>query len=457
MTQRILLAKPEVQFPVKKQHYAGDVGLPTGLLYIAAHTRDNADAEVEVKDYRFEAAMGRPRSLERDLAGADVVGVTACTAESPDAFEILRIAKELGKTTVMGGIYPTFNVEDTLASGYVDYVVKGEGELSFTQLVQSLDGKRDLRDVKGISFKVKDKVFNAPKQDLITDLDSLPFPAYDLLPTREYAKLSPAPIYAARGCPMSCNFCTINELWEFRYRRRSFDNISKEIEMLLGMGFNRVHFKDETMTLNKKWASGLFQALQEANFGVRYKIKSRVDGIDAAILEQMRAAGVDTIHSGIESVAEGTLGKMNKRTTREQIEKYLGLMEEHGMKVNPVYMLGYPGETRDQLRENVNFIKEVGSKDHVVTYVSFITPHPGSSFERESKGLEVLTYDFSRYTHKQPVAVPHSLGPDGLDIMVEAYHEIAEATGMQKVNPRINAVYIQNLKRGKFNEMRLVV
>lgn len=457
MAQRILLAKPEVQFPVKKQHYAGDVGLPTGLLYLAAHTRENTDSEVKVKDYRFEAAMGMPRRLEYDLARADIIGVTACTAESPDAFEILKVAKRLGKTTVMGGLYPTFNVRDALETGYVDYIVRGEGELSFTQLVQALDGKRDLRDVKGISFKIGDSIFNAPKQDLITDLNALPFPAYDLLPAREYAKLSPAPIYAARGCPMTCNFCTINELWDFRYRRRSLDNISEEIERLLGMGFERVHFKDETMTLNKKWATDLFNALQKANFGVGYKVKSRVDGVDSTILEQMRNAGVDTIHSGIESIAEETLGKMNKGIRREQIEKYLGLMKEHEMIINPVYMLGYPGETRDQLRENVEFIKGVGSGNNVITYVSFITPHPGSSFERESRGLEVLTSDFSRYTHKQPVAVPHSLGPEGLDLMVEAYHEIADATGMQKVNPRVSSVYIQSLKRGKLNERRLVV
>src|SRR3989344_945525 len=230
MVQRILLAKPEVQFPVKKQHYAGDVGLPTGLLYLAAHTRQNTDAEIEVKDYRFEAAMGNPRNLANDLTRADIVGVSACTAESPDAFEILREAKKLGKTTVMGGIYPTFNVNDTLATGYVDYIVRGEGELSFTQLVKALNGKGDLRDVKGISFRVGETVFNTPKQDLITDLDSLPLPAYDLLPTSKYAELSPAPIYAARGCPMSCKFCTLNEMWDFRYRRRSFDNVSEEIE-----------------------------------------------------------------------------------------------------------------------------------------------------------------------------------------------------------------------------------
>ena len=457
MAQRVLLAKPEVQFPVKKQHYAGDVGLPTGLLYLAAHTRENTDSEVRVKDYRFEAAMGKPRNLEIDLAEADIVGVSACTAESPDAFEILRVAKELGKTTVMGGLYPSFNVRDTLATGYVDYVVRGEGELSFTQLVKILDGKEDLRGIKGVSFRIGDAIVNTPKQDLITDLDALPFPAYDLLPAGEYAKLSPAPIYAARGCPMSCNFCTINEMWDFRYRRRSFDDIAEEIDMLLGMGFDRVHFKDETMTLNKKWARGLFQVLQEANFGVNYKVKSRVDGLDETTLEQMRFAGVDTIHSGIESLTEGTLDRMSKGVKREQVEEYFRMMREHGMKANPVYLMGYPGETPDQLRQNADFITKAGSGKDVVTYISFITPHPGSSFERESQGLEVLTHDFSRYTHKQPVAVPHSLGPNGLDLMVDAYHEVADATGMQKVNPRINSVYIQSLKRGMRNERRLVV
>jgi len=456
MVQKITLVKPEVKFPVKRQGQAGDVGLPTGLLYVAGYVRHYNDADVSIVDHRLQRALGNPINLESDLNSADIVGAGACSAEAPGALEVLRKAKEMGQITVAGGLYPTFNAEEVLRTGFVDFVVNGEGETGFSGLVDAIDGKGDIKDVKGIVRKEDGKIVRNPGKKLITDLDSIPLPAYDLVDMSSYAEFGPASIYAARGCPMSCNFCTLNELWEYRYRRRSFDNVLEELELFKDAGFERVHFKDETITLNRNWCMDLFGEIEGADLGMAYKAKSRIDGMDEEVLEKMMAAGIDTIHSGVESISQRTLDGMAKQTDAGSIRNAFDVMLGNGCKVNPVYMFGWTGETPEDLNENARFIEEMGTKEGVVTYVSFITPHPGSSLAKSLNGqLRILSDDLSRYTHKQPVAVPYSLGKNGLQLMVDHYHRVGEACGMESVNPRIDQTYIDEVSQGENNDIRI--
>lgn len=453
MIKKLTLIKPDVAHPVKKQGYAGDAGLPTGLLYLAGYVRDRNDIEVNIIDQRLESVLGRKIDLAHEIADSDIVGVGACTAEAPGAMDVMEIAKEMEKITVMGGLFPTFNAEAVLRTGNVDFIVNGEGETGLSKLISALDGKGDLKDVKGIvSIKDGEIIRNGDKE-LIKYLDSIPLPAYDLVDMKEYAKLSPAAIYAARGCPMSCEFCTLNELWEYRYRRRSFENVLEELAIFKEAGFDRVHFKDETITLNKKWCGELFEEIENADLGMSYKAKSRVDGLSQELLMKMMGAGVDTIHSGIESISQRSLDGMAKQVRSKNIVDAFDLMLGNGCQVNPVYMVGWVGETPEDLAENVKFMKETGKRDGVITYVSFITPHPGSNLERNlSDGLRILSTDLSRYTHKQPVAVPISLGENGLQLMVDAYHEVGEACEMVKYNPKIDPEYLNCLKQAELTQ-----
>lgn len=446
MVKNIALVKPEVAHPVKRQGLAGDVGLPTGLLYLASYLREYNGMGVSVVDHRLKRALGQEIDMEQEFANADIVGVGACTAEAPGAFDVLRKAKQMGKITVAGGLFPTFNHEEVLRNGHADFVVFGEGESGLAGLVNALNGKQGLLSVKGIAFEKAGLIVKNEGKEMIRDLDSIPIPAYDLVDMAAYAQFSPASIYAARGCPMTCNFCTLNELWEYSYRRRSFDNIIAELDLFKQKGFKRTHFKDETITLNARWCGELFSEIEKAGLGMKYKAKSRMDGLEPALLEQMMAAGVDTIHTGVESPSQKTLDSMEKRVRTQQIAEGFDLLLDKGCKVNPVYMLGWPGEEPADLAESARFIIEMGQRPGVITYVSFITPHPGSSLVEElGDQLRVVSTDLSRYTHKQPVAVPRSLGDKGLQIMVDHYHQIAEACGMQDVNPRVDQAYIDEV------------
>jgi len=445
MTLELTLIKPDVKYPVKKQGAWGDVGVPLGLLYLGAYIREHNDVDVAIKDHRLDHALGKSRDLENDISSADVVGVGACTAESPEALEILKEAKQIGKTTILGGLFGTFNASDVLREGFVDYVVRGEGEIPLSNLLTALEKGRSPNDVKGISFLHEGGIVHNPPSELIQDLDSLPMPAYDLIETNLYAQFGPASIYAARGCPRTCDFCTLNEMWDFKQRRRSYDSVIGELALLKEFGFSRVHFKDESVTFNKRRAHELFGEIERANLGLSYKAKSRIEQLDEPLLNQMIAAGIDTIHSGIESVVQTTLDRIGKKTmTEESVRTTYDLMQGVGATFNPVYLFGSPEETPYDLQANADFIREVGQSPDVITYISFMTPHPGTSIER-SQELEIVSNDFSRYTHKQPVAVPKSLGENGFRLMVDTYHQVAEDIGMQEVNPPIDQAYVRQV------------
>ena len=440
MTKRVLLTKPTVKFPVKKQGYGGDVGIPLNLLYLAAHLRKNSDVEITVKDYRLEQALGKKRDLQKDFADYDIIATGACTVESPDADHMMHVAKEMGKTTVYGGIYPSFNSERVLSSGVVDYVVRGEGEIPFTALINALQKGKDGSEIRGISFMKDKNVVNNPRSESIENLDDLEFPAYDLINLQDYIPLTSGAIYSSRGCNKRCNFCTLNKMWGFSYRHRSVENILEELDFLSKVGFKRVHFKDESVTLDAKFAEELFEGLASANLGLKYKVKSRINQASPNLLSRMVRAGVDTIHTGIESVSQDELIRINKGISAESIYENIKNILESGLKLNPVYILGLPGQTESDLKVTSEFIEEVGSNPNVITYMSFMTPHPGTVSEKD---LRILTQDFSRYTHKQPVCYPESLGYSGFRMMIDKYHELAEKTGTTNVNPPVDESYLK--------------
>ena len=269
-------------------------------------------------------------------------------------------------------------------------------------------------------------------------------PAYDLIPIQEYVELTSASIYSARGCPMTCKFCTLNDMWRFSHRTRSSENIIKELEILKSFGFDRVNFKDESVGMDNERGTQLFEEIEKANLGMSYKAKLRIPQINTGLVRQMVRAGLDTVHTGVESVSQNALRSMGKAIDANYIKNAFDIILDNGANINPVYLFSWTGETENDLANNARFIEEQGKRAGVTSYISFITPHPSSKVAN-NPGLEILTTNYSRYTHKQPVAVPRSLGKNGLIKMVDTYHSVVQEIGMQEFNPRIDSKYIESL------------
>jgi anaerobic magnesium-protoporphyrin IX monomethyl ester cyclase len=381
--------------------------------------------KVTLRDYRLEEARGNDIDFEKDFSHFDVVATGACTSEYTDANRILETAKRMGKTTVMGGIFPTFNRERVLASGNVDFIVRGEGEVVFSNLINALDGRRNLAGVKGVTFKHEGRLFESPKEKLVENLDELPLPAYDMINLADYIPFTAGAVYSSRGCNGGCGFCTLNKMWGHSYRQRSIENIIEELRIYEKAGFNRVHFKDESIALNPQFAIELFGRIAESRLSLKYKVKSRVDQVTSPLLESFAYGGVDTIHTGIESFSQAELDRTGKGTSLADINQAVNGILSSGIRLNPVYIFGLPGQTENDLNASAEDIERVGKNPNVITYISFMTPHPGT---QSPEGLRIVTRDLNRYTHKQPVCYPTTLGNNGLVKMVDTYHQLADAT-----------------------------
>ena len=176
-------------------------------------------------------------------------------------------------------------------------------------------------------------------------------------------------------------------------------------------------------------------------------IKTRVDAVDPEILKLLWEAGVRQIKYGIEVPDEVSLGVMRKGIHVSQLEQTLGMTLEFGFRVAGVYILGWPGLESKDLKRHSDFINQWGKNENFMSMFAFVTPHPGTSLWKDSQslGLKILTRDLSRYTHKQPVAVPQSLGTDSLRLIVDQYYALAESTRSTLYNPPLDPQYLAQI------------
>lgn len=443
MIRNIVIAEPEIKYPVKMHgKKRGDVGVRLSSALLAGYLREkNKNINIRILPYRLTAYLGKKRNLKKDLSDYDVICAGASTNEFPDAYKILNTAKEMGKITVVGGIFPTSNIDYVLNLGCIDFIVRGEGEATFTDLITTLQKEEDIQKVKGISYKKGLDIIHNPARSLIKNIDCIK-PAYDLLPMKEYIKLSSGAIYSARGCFNNCSFCTVSKHWKFSYRPRSIKNVIEEVRTLVDYGFKQINFKDESITLDKKRTKKLLKALKKENFNVAFKAKSRIDDLTEEIMDLMLDTNLNTLHFGIESISQKSLDRMAKGTSSEDIKIKLRKGLEKGFKLNPVFMLGYSGQTIKDLKLDAEFIKEIGKNKNVITYLSCMTPHPGSKIWTNAKeyGLSILTGDLNNYTHKRLVAIPNTLGSPkkALNLLYNTQKEIADEIGGLDHNPRLD-------------------
>lgn len=438
-----------IDTPVKYYIEGESIGVPLNLMYLAAYARQNTDvANYSILPFRLKQYNEENIDLRKEIKNLDVVCAGAFTCNFPDASDILKVAKHEEKATVLGGIFATFNADTILKNNpHIDYIVRGEGEITFTELIKQIENGGNVKNIQGISYRKGKDIIHNESRDLIKDLDTLPMPAYDLIPAKEYAKISPGSIYPSRGCTMKCKFCSLNEMWDYCNRGRSPKKVIEELEMIKGLGFEKVRIEDETISLNRKWSDQIFTEIAKNKLDQNFMVKTRVDMVNKTNIDKMYKAGVDEILFGVESIVEDQLKSMGKFTTREKIENALSDSADAGMTVHPVYIFSWPGETKETFQENLDFIKEWGVKKNIVNFITFLTPHPGTSLSTDADdlGIHVLTDDLRRYNHKQPVAIPRSLGKDGLRLIINGYHEVGEITNTVANNPIIPEEYIKSL------------
>lgn len=339
----------------------------------------------------------------------DFVGISVMSAKVPSAFRIAAICKEIDKeiSVVCGGHHPTVRPDEMLANRDIDFVVRGEGELTLYELLCAQnDLAIDYQTIPGLSFR-RDRnsnIVHNKKREMINDLDKLPIPVRSkLIDISSYSPTQLSMVMTSRGCPYNCGFCASKNMWRRRVRYRSINNILDEIEGLQRKySVRNITFMDDSFTLNPERVSQLCSALIARKSNITWSCLTRVDAISDELIYLMKKAGCTKIDIGIESGNQRVLDLINKGINLDQIRKVIGILKHHKMYWAGFFMIGFPTETEKEVLDTLRFIKEVKPN---WANISIFAPYPETSLFDLclKKGLLEENLDYCIYSHQSPL------------------------------------------------------
>ncbi len=421
---RLVLVNPPTTF---EQEFgllsaAGAPRPPLNLLNLAATVRQ-AGHEVRILD-----AAGTGMSLESFVeeiiaARPDVVGITAMTAHIDTAGRAAQAVKQwLPRVrVVLGGAHVSALPEETMERwAAFDVGVVGEGDLTIVELVDALDRGRDLKQVAGLLVRRDGRVVRTEPRPLIADLDTLPFPTWDLLagfatlyqPTASRSVRSPsAYLVSSRGCPYRCTFCS-NAVHGRSFRSYSVDYLMGMIEHLISeFGVRDITIYDENLAVNRRRLTGLCRRLIEAGHDLTWSCDARADSLTPEVVELMYRAGCRSVWMGMESGDPEMLRRYRKGTTVEQYRKASHWCREVGIVCNGSFIIGGPGETQGSLRRSLAFAREI-ELDYFTPF--YCTPLPGAPMYETVHEHGTFLSDYSLATMTGPTFIPRGFTLRGL-------------------------------------------
>jgi len=306
----------------------------------------------------------------------DLVAITAIYSDQEDNTLLVckaakKVAEEINKKilTIVGGPHATALPEKLLANLEVDFAIIGEGEYSLYQLCRALNLNESIIKIKGLAFRdFTDKVIQNSSTDYLDDLDSVPFPAYNLLDVEYYAKRNWyggelkkhyfVPIVLSRGCNENCIHCMVPKMFG-KARLRSAQNILEELEFLYRRyGIREFHFQTSQFFLNLIWAKTFLKALKASGIKISWTFHNPVifGDFDAELINLMKETGCYQIWLDIGSGDQTILkDKLLRPGDLNRLKQFVRSLMAHGIKVKGLFQLGWPGENKEHIRKTVRF------------------------------------------------------------------------------------------------------
>lgn len=384
---KIIFINPPLSTAEGYGYFSANAVAPLGICYLAAVTRqakydtrivDGIALRLSIKNIVEIITREKPR----------YVGITATSRVIDIAGHLAQKIKDSGLDCkiIVGGPHMSAVPEDTLADyTAVDIGIIGEGEVTIVEILNALETRMSLRDVKGVIFRDGQDIHRTESRVPVKDLDILPFPAWDLLYGFP-AKYRPAPQYflnlpsgtlvTSRGCPAKCIFCG-KSVYQRLYSRHSSDYVVRAIKHLVNTYRVRdIFFFDDTFLLDTKRVAEICENLLNDKIHISWSCFARaVDIKDQNLLRLMRKSGCYQISLGVESADQRILDILQKQVTVEKTEQAINLLNSCKIRPHGFFIVGNPGETRDSLDRTISFIKRTKLNS---IQVSFFTPYPGS-------------------------------------------------------------------------------
>jgi radical SAM superfamily enzyme YgiQ (UPF0313 family) len=283
-----------------------------------------------------------------------------------------------------------------------DIIVFGEGEETMLELVSHYNNTTKLlNEISGIAYTLNDKVIVNPERELKKDLNELPLPGRQQIDLQQYFDVwknkhgqSVVSVSTMRGCPYDCKWCS-RAVYGQSYRRRSATAVAEEIEWLQkNYSFDAIWFVDDVFTINYPWLRDFANEINKRQINVRYEIITRADRMNEEIVALLKQSGCYRVWIGAESGSQKIIDAMSRRVKVEQVQRMIQLTQKNGMEAGTFIMLGYPGETEEDISETLHHLKTSNPNHYTLTVAYPIKGTPLYS-EVESNFINQLPWETS--------------------------------------------------------------
>jgi magnesium-protoporphyrin IX monomethyl ester (oxidative) cyclase len=381
---------------------------PIGLMNIAAMIRDICDIEIFdclASDFKTrkddEVNYGTsPEEIRKVIAEKkpDVVGISVpFTSQYRNAELVAVIAKEVDPKiiTVFGGPDPSVRFKSILENQYCDYCVIGEGEQTFYEFVKNFSSPQSSAKIKGLAYK-RNGIIQYEPRPFNTNLDALPFPAFDLVDVNQYLQNkylywhrsncniceNSISIITSRGCPYSCVFCSIKLHMGQKYRSHSPEYVIKLLRLCINKyGITNFHFEDDNLSFDKRRFEAILDCIIKENLEIQWDTPNgvRVDSLNYNILEKMKQSGCKQITLAIESGNQRVLNEVIKKKTKlEYMIDIVKCCKKLKISANAFYVIGFPGETISEMKDTTNLALKLYRDYDLFPFLMVATPLYGT-------------------------------------------------------------------------------
>jgi anaerobic magnesium-protoporphyrin IX monomethyl ester cyclase len=361
---------------------------PIGLMYIASYLRDLDRHNVRIIDQKIKALSESDLTTKLKKYQPKFIGITGMTYEL-DA--ICALASMIKKTLpkvhiIIGGCHATSSPEDFIKFDFIDYVICGEGEISFSELIKSINHGFLYPKISGLAYKKNGHIIYNKIESPSISLDKLPFPAWDLIDIDAYSKTKRPllnykqkkfmTIYSSRGCPFHCIYC--HSIFGKKLRSRSAENIFKEIMILYSKyQIKEFLFADDAFNMNVSIAEKLMDYIIDSGIKIHISFACglRGDYMTTKLLDKMKAAGTFYITYAVETASPRLQKLIKKNLNLEKLTTIINETVKRGIFTRGCFMFGFPTETKKELYNTIKYA--LNSKFHAANFF-IVTPYPGT-------------------------------------------------------------------------------
>ena len=388
--------------------------IPLGPLYLTSYLRSQGYHDISIIDSRHQRLTHTALSRRIKDLSPDVLGISGMSMEFAEVHSIAGLAKEINGncTVIVGGPYATSSPEHILKDPNVDFLVIGEGERTTARLINALQKGNDVSEVEGIAFKNNQNCAINPPQPAIEDLDAIPFPAWDLIDIEGYFKdihnhsqtpipTSPriVPLFTSRGCPYRCTYC--HNIFGKKIRFRSVENVMEESEALVKRyRVQEIEVVDDCFNFDLPRAKEICDEIISRGIKIALSFPNglRVDRMDEELIVKLKQAGTRVIFYAIESASPRIQKVIKKNLDLDKARHIIAWTIKQDIVTCGYFMLGFPGETRQEMLQTLRFAKDAGF--HIADFF-YLIPQPSTEIfgELERKNVKLKKIGINVY-HK---------------------------------------------------------